>query len=180
MIRLSLLSFVPLFAALTWAAIEDVRTRRIRNVLTVSLALAGIAQSFWTAGTVEPSASVLGLVVGFLLGLSLFLLGGMGGGDVKLLAAVGAWMGPWGVMCTVLGAAVVALVLVLVFAIRNGQLSRLLRSSALLATRSLSVRELGVGHVVEASRAHVSIGRPLPYAVPVLAAALVVATMIGV
>jgi len=59
-----------MFAVLVWAAIEDVRTRRIRNTLTLTLALAGIAQSFWLVGTVSPVGSVLGLLVGFTLGRS--------------------------------------------------------------------------------------------------------------
>jgi prepilin peptidase CpaA len=36
-----------------------------------------------------------GWLLGLLLLLPYFALGGMGGGDVKLLAALGAWLGPW-------------------------------------------------------------------------------------
>ncbi|HEV7300927.1 MAG TPA: A24 family peptidase [Tepidisphaeraceae bacterium] len=168
-----------MFAVLIWAAIEDVRTRRIRNTLTLTLALAGIAQSFWMVGTVSPVGSILGLLVGFSLGLSLFLLGGMGGGDVKLLAAVGAWMGPWGVLYTMVGAAIVALVIVLFNATRDGQLASLFRSAAVLVSRSIYARPTNPRQAFEVGMAHVSVGRPLPYAVPVLAASLAVA-IIGV
>ena len=40
------LPYTPLLALLFWAAFQDVRTRRIRNWLTFSLAVCGLAQSF--------------------------------------------------------------------------------------------------------------------------------------
>ncbi len=170
-----LLPFVPLLVTLVWAAVVDVRTRKIRNVLTVALAVAGLTQSFFPAGTVTPGAAGTGLAVGFGLGLVLFLLGGLGGGDVKLLAAVGTWLGAMGVFQLTLAATIVAMVLVLVMAIKDGQLVRLFQSSMNLITTALVARDVaGTKDVVGASRSHVSIGRPLPYAVPVLAAAIVV------
>lgn len=179
MFRMTLLPFVPLLATLVWAAVEDVRTRRIRNVLTLALAYAGLLQSFLSVGTVSPMLSGLGLAIGIGLGLSLFLLGGMGGGDVKLLAGVGAWMGPWGVLYTVAGAAIFGMVFVLVNAVRDGTLGKLLHSTTVLAANTMHVQHLGVTAAVESSRAHVSVGRPLPYAVPVLASATVVLLTMG-
>jgi len=170
-----LLPFVPLLATLVWAAVVDVQTRKIRNVLTFALAVAGLTQSFFPAGTVTPGAAAIGLVTGLGLGLVLFLLGGMGGGDVKLLAAVGTWLGAMGVFQLTLAASVVAMVLVLVMAVKDGQLIRLFQSSMNLVTTTLVARDIvGTREVVDSSRSHVSIGRPLPYAVPVLAAAIVV------
>lgn len=170
-----LLPFVPLLAALAWAAVVDVRTRKIRNVLTVTLALAGLVQSLFPAGTVGPVQSTTGLAAGFGLGLVLFLLGGTGGGDVKLLAACGAWLGTAGALQLTLASAVIAMVIVLVQAVRDGQLVRLFHSSAALVTNSLYARQAGgMRQVVDASRSHISIGSPLPFAVPVLLAAVFV------
>lgn len=43
--------------------------------------------------------ALAGLVVGFLVFFGIWLLGGCGGGDVKLFAALGAWLGPYLVFC---------------------------------------------------------------------------------
>ena len=93
-----LLTAAPAFALLLWAAIEDLRSRRIPNWLTFSLVLSSIAQSFMSGHLVSPSMSLLGFAVGFGIPLILFLIGALGGGDVKLLAAFGAWLGP-GTVC---------------------------------------------------------------------------------
>lgn len=70
----------------------DVRERRIPNWLTVSGLLAGLGvRAFvgWDAFL----AGAAGLGIGFGLALPFFLAGGLGGGDVKLLAAFGAMLG---------------------------------------------------------------------------------------
>ena len=60
-----------------------------------------------------------GLTVAFLLGALLFRLGGMGGGDVKLLAAVGAALGLPGFASALLYMSVAAGVLALVARVRK-------------------------------------------------------------
>jgi prepilin peptidase CpaA len=76
------------------AAVIDVRTRRIPNVLTLGSALAAIAFHIIVAGTHGVALALSGWAVGVALFLPFFLLRGMGAGDVKLLGAVGAWLGP--------------------------------------------------------------------------------------
>jgi len=76
------------------ACVTDLRTRRIPNVLTFGAALAGLAFHALTSGVDGALPSAGGWLVGVLLFLPFFALGGMGGGDVKLLAALGAWLGP--------------------------------------------------------------------------------------
>src|SRR5438067_234175 len=102
----------PLIALLTWAATVDLRSRRIPNWLTFTMILSGIAMSVARVGMVSPGQSLTGFAVGFALPLTLFLLGAMGGGDVKLLAGVGTWLGAEGalkvfVIAAVVGAAIV-------------------------------------------------------------------------
>jgi len=86
----------PAVVVLVFLAVyTDLRWRRIPNVLTVSGALAGLALNMIILGPTEGlRIACLGLVVGLALLLPFFALGGMGGGDVKLLAALGAWVGP--------------------------------------------------------------------------------------
>jgi prepilin peptidase CpaA len=168
------LAYAPLLALLAWAAVQDVRTRRIRNWLTFSLAACGLAQSFAPNPTVAPGAAALGLLTGFALTVPLFAIGALGGGDVKLMAAIGAWLGPWPALQVFLGRAVVGMVIVLVQAGMAGRLRLLLRNTAVLAVQLLHLRELGVEHVEASGRTCRSIDRPLPFAVPVLATTLVV------
>jgi prepilin peptidase CpaA len=72
----------------------DLRTGRIPNALTLgSAALAAVVHV--SQGGVQGATFVLvGCAVGLALFLPWFLMGAMGGGDVKLMAAFGAWLGP--------------------------------------------------------------------------------------
>jgi prepilin peptidase CpaA len=79
------------------ACATDVRSRRIPNFLTFGAAAAGLIYAAWDGGTSGLSTAMLGWLAGLLLFLPIFLLGGMGAGDVKLLAALGAWLGPFSV-----------------------------------------------------------------------------------
>jgi prepilin peptidase CpaA len=91
---LSNLFFVALVTALTTTAlVSDLRTRRLPNWLTVSgLALAVILHTVM-GGFAGLGFALLGFVTGFGLLLILWLIGGAGGGDVKLMGALGAWLG---------------------------------------------------------------------------------------
>jgi prepilin peptidase CpaA len=73
----------------------DLRTRRIPNVLTFGGAAVGLVYAFTSHGFSGLLASLEGWGVGLALFLPMFLLGGMGAGDVKLLACLGAWVGPF-------------------------------------------------------------------------------------
>jgi prepilin peptidase CpaA len=83
----------PLLLTL-WIAWGDVRTRSIPNYLTIGAALAGLAYQQWFFGWQGLVDGLLGLTLGFALLVVPYLLKGMGAGDVKALAALGAWLGP--------------------------------------------------------------------------------------
>ncbi len=76
------------------AAILDYRTKKIPNWLTVSAAVLGLAYSTFAPHGIGPLWALAGFAVGFSLLLLPWLLGGGGMGDVKLLAALGVWLGP--------------------------------------------------------------------------------------
>ena len=76
------------------AAVLDYRTRKIPNWLTVPAAVLGLLYSSLAPAGVGPLLSLAGFAIGFSLLLLPWLLGGGGMGDVKLLAALGAWTGP--------------------------------------------------------------------------------------
>jgi len=79
---------------LTLACFTDLRTRRIPNVLTFSAAAGALLFHLATGGWSAAGSSLAGLFLGALLFFPMFALRGMGAGDVKLLAAIGAWLGP--------------------------------------------------------------------------------------
>jgi prepilin peptidase CpaA len=84
---------LPLLLAV-WMGWRDLKTRRIPNFLTFGIALSGLAfQSVWF-GWNGLSEGALGLLLGFSLLFIPYLFGGLGAGDVKALAAMGAWLGP--------------------------------------------------------------------------------------
>jgi prepilin peptidase CpaA len=83
---------VAVFSAV--AAVLDYRTKKIPNWLTVPAAALGLAYNCLAPGGIGPLTAMLGLLIGFSLLILPWLLGGGGMGDVKLLAALGAWLGP--------------------------------------------------------------------------------------
>jgi hypothetical protein len=70
--------------------------------------------------------------------------------------------------------AIVGLVIVLIQCTWQGRLFALFRNSAVLAMNLAHIDALGVKHVSDMGRTFRSIDRPLPYAVPVLIATLIV------
>lgn len=76
------------------AAVTDLRSRRIPNWLTLSGLGAGLLLNSIVAGPAGLWNSLGGLALGFASYLSLYGLRAMGAGDVKLMAAVGAILGP--------------------------------------------------------------------------------------
>ena len=83
--------FITLF---TFAAmILDLRTRRIPNWLTVSGLVAALAFHTGTNGIAGLKFCLAGFAVGFGVLFVLWCIGGGGGGDVKLMGAIGGWMG---------------------------------------------------------------------------------------
>jgi prepilin peptidase CpaA len=170
---------LPMLAMLVVAAVGDWRTRRIPNWLMAMLALSGVVASFAMPATnfpTTPGQSGLGLLVGFTIPFVLFLLGAVYGADVKMLAGIGAWLGPWHVFEVFIIQAIVGLLIVLVQCAMTGKLFALFRNSAVLAMNLAHVDALGVKHVSELGQSFKSVDRPLPYAVPVLVATIIVVT----
>jgi prepilin peptidase CpaA len=84
---------IPLVLTL-WIAWGDLKTRRIPNYLTLGTAVAGLVFNFLTQGLNGLTDGILGMLLGFTFLILPYLWGGMGAGDVKALAALGAWLGP--------------------------------------------------------------------------------------
>ncbi len=112
---------VPLFLA-CWMAWGDARTRRIPNYLTLVTALSGLGFQLGSYGWSGLGQGLLGLVVGFALMILFYLHGGMGAGDVKALAALGAWLGPLATLYLFIYMGLAGIPLILFFLWRRGEL----------------------------------------------------------
>jgi prepilin peptidase CpaA len=75
------------------AAVTDVWKFKVYNVLTLPLLVTGLIYHGVTGGAAGLADSSLGMLFGFGSLIALHALGGMGAGDVKLMAAIGAWLG---------------------------------------------------------------------------------------
>ena len=75
------------------AAWIDGKQLRVPNWLTFPMVASGLAFCTWTAGWTGLQSSLWGMAIGLLCLLPLYSVGGMGAGDVKLMAGIGAWLG---------------------------------------------------------------------------------------
>ena len=82
---------VPVIALVTLAARADVRTRKIPNQITFPAMLLGLATHYALGGPQDLVASLAGIAVALAL-IPGWLMRWMGAGDVKLMAAAGAWL----------------------------------------------------------------------------------------
>lgn len=104
------------------ACVTDVTTRRVPNALTGTAIVCGLLAHTVLPGGFGPAAAVLGFAAGLAVFFPFFALGGMGGGDVKLLAALGTWLGWQPVLWTALYGAVAGGVLALIVALSRAYL----------------------------------------------------------
>jgi Flp pilus assembly protein protease CpaA len=135
--------FCALMVLLTAAALIDLRTTRIPKVLTIAIAIAGLLVNIvrggwlssqnmetWQLGTGSVGIGMIdgflfsfsGLLLAFILFFVMYSLGTCGGGDVKLCAGIGAWIGAAYVVFLLL-VSVVALIIWIVSRILFGDMS---------------------------------------------------------
>jgi prepilin peptidase CpaA len=122
---MSALSFHIIVAGVALvAAAWDVATRRIPNALTFGAALAAFVVHAYLGGLSGGGMAAAGWVAGIALFFPVFALGGMGAGDVKLLGAVGAWLGPVAAVWVALYSGIAGGILGLVVAAYSGYLGQ--------------------------------------------------------
>ncbi|MDA8235371.1 MAG: A24 family peptidase [Clostridia bacterium] len=92
-----------LWAMVLTALYTDITKRKIYNATSVTGMAAGLGLNLYERGWEGLVMSGTGLFLGLLLFILPFILGGMGAGDVKLLAAIGAIKGPQFVWQVALG-----------------------------------------------------------------------------
>jgi len=151
------------------AVVCDLRTRRIPNVLTFGGALAALVYAAVAAGPSGVLTAAGGWLLGAALFLPFFVLRGMGAGDVKLLAALGAWLGPADALWLAIFASMAGGVFAVVVALGSGYLRTAFQNVWVMLTHW---RVAGLGPVPGVTLSDVR-GPRLAYALPI-AAGLVV------
>jgi prepilin peptidase CpaA len=125
-------------------AVQDVRGGRIPNWLTYPGLIAALAVRCAVSGWPGLKSGLAGLLVAGGIFYLLFLLGGMGGGDVKLMAAVGAWAGDVQAVAVLIAAAIAGGTLAVFYMVSRKQVWRTL----------LNTGELLRHHVTSGLRPH--------------------------
>jgi prepilin peptidase CpaA len=122
------------------AAVIDLRTRRIPNILTASIAGIGLGIAAAGFGHVGLGASMLGCLLGLAFMMPGHLFGATGAGDVKLLAAAGALLGPTDTVYAFLYTAIAGGVLALLVAVARRRLNQTIGTASRLVSGDQQVR----------------------------------------
>lgn len=166
---MTLLPQALLLTLLALAVWHDVRSRRIPNPLVFGGALLGVLLQTLAPQGAGLWSALAGLALGLLLLLPMYSLRAMGAGDVKLLAMIGAFLGPQQIVGVFLASLLAGGVLAIVVSLWRGSLRAMLANSYQMMLHSVIGAMAGQDHQVAEPAA--PSGR-LPYAVAIAAGAL--------
>jgi prepilin peptidase CpaA len=161
--------YVAALAVALIACVTDLRSRRIPNVLTFGAAAAGVVFHIVAPGGEGATTAVLGWLLGIAIFFVPFALGGLGGGDVKLLGALGAWLGPSAIFWAALYTGVAGGVMAIITALASGYFRKALSNVYLLLAHW---RVAGIRALPQLTL-ETSEGPKLAYAIPIFAGTMV-------
>jgi prepilin peptidase CpaA len=115
---------IGLAALVLVAAVSDVRSRTIPNWLTFGGVAAGLAANFLVHGWAGVKTGAIGLGVALLLFVPLFALRWLGGGDAKLMFAIGAFLGATGLITVFIIDAILGGIAALILMLAKGRVRR--------------------------------------------------------
>jgi prepilin peptidase CpaA len=141
---------------------SDLATRRIPNVLTLSGMGAGLVLGGAMYGPAGFAASSGGMFLAIALLIVPFALGGIGGGDVKMMAAVGSLTGPRALLASLLAGMVLGGLVAVGVLWRRGRLAEKLHAVGAMMRSALLTRSLDPLRAPAPSESTVT----LPYSVP--------------
>jgi prepilin peptidase CpaA len=119
----------PTIIVLAIATFTDLRSRRIPNWLVLPFLVIGIGVAGWFHGWKGVGHSMEGIGLGVAIFGVLYALGGMGMGDLKLGAAIGAWIGPSQLLFALVLTAIAGGVMALAWATAGGFLGELFQGT---------------------------------------------------
>src|SRR6185503_18677980 len=131
---------IPVVLLAILAARSDVATRRIPNRLTFPALLLGLAAHFAVGGVSGVWSALAGAGIALVLLLPGWFAKWMGAGDVKLMAAMGAWLAfPQAVMA-VLASLVAGGLISIIVALRHRKFFEMLRNAAWIGAWGLGAK----------------------------------------
>jgi prepilin peptidase CpaA len=166
------------FAALLCAgigSIHDIKDRRIPNVLTgPSIVFALLLHLLLGGWTQIGSSALAGLIAGLVM-LVFFIAGGLGAGDVKLMTAVGCFVGMPLLPQVMISTFIIGALFAIVLALYRGRLRQTLVNVVALAVHH---RQQGLTQHPDLNLRNISTLR-LPYALPIAAGVLTTAAILA-
>ena len=140
MTHLSMGLLAPLFILVLCAAVTDARSRRIPNWLTGCGILLGFGLHAALEGWSGVRFAAAGMGTGFALYLALYAVRALGAGDVKLMAAVGAFAGAANWLQIFMATAIAGGVAALILALAKGRLRTTVWNASFIASELLHFR----------------------------------------
>lgn len=159
---------VPAALLASW---KDYREHRVPNWLNAGIALTGLAAHTVCGGWTGLESGLTGMLLAFGMLVVFWAIKGMGAGDVKFMAAIGAWLGPAMTVRAVVVGCLLGGLLALAMIARRRQWRTTAANFRILAAKVCSVHtafsEFG-------SARSLSTSGLLPYAIPLSIGALIV------
>lgn len=172
---MGLLALLPLIALLLLVALQDIRSHRIANQLVLMGGVLGVTLNSlipqgWGFNSVIPGGlggwvALQGLCVGLVVLLPLYWLKAMGAGDAKLMAMVGAFVGPTDILGVLLASFLAGGIMALVVVLWSKQLGQLLQNIKLMLLGGMV--KMSAGQLPLMNDLPVSVGN-LPFAVAIM------------
>lgn len=113
-------------------AVTDVRSARLPNRLTYTALVAALILRAALLGWSGLKSGAIGILIAGGLFCVLYILGAMGGGDMKMMAAVGAWVGSTHIWTVLIAIGLAGGVLAVVSIVFHKNLVQTVRNTVLL------------------------------------------------
>jgi len=147
------------------AAYIDGKELRVPNWITFPMVFSGLAYNAYVGGWEGFASGLIGMCVGLMTLLPLYSVGGMGAGDVKLMAGIGSWLGGWVTVYAFAVSAVIGGLMAIVMAFATGKFRKHYENFFMIALEFQQVKNPRELSQIAAERKSSML--LLPYGIPI-------------